>query len=463
MSNARLFSKALIETPILSTIYSATKVQSEFITVDTIGELPLSDNNIGLKAFVVETKRLYIWNGTGWYNIALVNQTPTIDSNSLELLYTLDSTNNPTVINLVATDPEGIPIQWSYIASDSAQYFATISNDSSVFTITPKSIDSIQSYDSGGGTFSVTFKASDGTNLTTALSEFTISFTGPGELYGWFGGGNGPVSTVDRIDYAADTGTAGVRGPLSLARNALAATGNTNYGWFGGGYALNVVSTVDRIDYANDAGTATVRGPLILARNALAATGNTNYGWFGGGFSPARSTVDRIDYANDAGTAAVRGPLSSARYSLSATGNTNYGWFGGGFPGPVSTVDRIDYAADTETAGVRGPLNWQEGFAATGNADYGWFGGGSPARSSVDRIDYANDAGTASIRGPLSLARYHLAATGNANYGWFGGGSPGVLSTVDRIDYAADTGTAEVRGPLSLPRYRLAATGGYPG
>ena len=44
--------------------------------------------------------------------------------------------------------------------------------------------------------------------------------------YSWFGGGSGsgPSSTVDRIDYANDTSTASVKGPLSAARRELAAT-----------------------------------------------------------------------------------------------------------------------------------------------------------------------------------------------------------------------------------------------
>jgi hypothetical protein len=78
-----------------------------------------------------------------------------------------------------------------------------------------------------------------------------------------------PISTVDRIDYANDTATAAVKGPLSLARYYLAATGNSNFGYFGGGVT---VSTVDRIDYANDTATAAVKGPLSLARYGLAAT-----------------------------------------------------------------------------------------------------------------------------------------------------------------------------------------------
>ena len=477
MSNARNLSDLL--KPSTGAIVATAMPTDISIGTDAytnISSLPLSGNNIGDQAFVQETNRLYIWTGQGWFNIAIINENPTIDSNSYDATYALDSYNgSPTIIQLAATDPEGIPITWTHVASDSAQYFANITNDSSIFTITAKSNDSIWSYDSAGGTFSITFKASDGVNLATAASEFTITFPVPMQPYGWFAGGASPtyVSTVDRIDYANDGVTASVRGPLSLARNYLAATGNAEYGWFGGGYP-GPVSTVDRIDYASDAAVASVRGPLSLAKYQLTATGNTNYGWFGGGAPATVSIVDRIDYASDAGVTSVRGPLSLERANLVATGNTNYGWFGGGIASingaptnVISIVDRIDYTNDGIVASVRGPLSLaRRSLAATGNTDYGWFGAGAfpaPSFSIVDRIDYANDAVTIAVRGPLSLTRQYLAATGNAEYGWFGGGAPGPFSTVDRIDYAADTATASIRGPMSLVRYGLAATGGYPG
>ena len=179
---------------------------------------------------------------------------------------------------------------------------------------------------------------------------------------GWFGGGGTPavVSTVDRITYATDTATASVRGPLSIAMARLAAAGNTTDGWFGGGYgspAPNKRSSVQRITYATDTATASGRSPLSSARYMLAATGNTTYGWFGGGEFPGVSTVDRITYANDTETASVRGPLNSVRYGLAAAGNSTDGYFGGGGPGVLSTVERITYATDTATANVRGPLS----------------------------------------------------------------------------------------------------------
>ena len=464
MSNSRNLANLLGASAQITTDNIATSVPLGVEGYSTMSVLPLSGNNVGDQAFVQETNRLYIWNGVGWYNIALINTNPTIDSNSYDAVYTLDSSNGTsTVIQLAASDPEGIPIQWSYTASDSAQYFANITNDSSVFTITAKSNDSIWSYDSTGGTFSVTFKASDGVNLATAISEFTITFAAPMQPYGWFGGGTNPFSGVDRVDYTTDTTTAIARGPLSAARKYLAAAGNSNYGWFSGGSRPGDSSIVDRIDYADDVLTASTRGLMTISVSKHTGTGNENYSWFGSGLilSTAQSSINRIDYAADLNIASLRGPLSLARFMVAATGNSAYGWFSGGRNPETSTIDRIDYADDTTTASVRGPLSAAKSYmAGTGNENYGWVG-----RGPIDRIDYAIDTNVALVRGPLSVNRGGIGATGNDNYGWFGGGGPVTSgwSTVDRIDYADDTVTSSVRGPLFYSRAYLAAAGGYPG
>jgi hypothetical protein len=262
---------------------------------------------------------------------------------------------------------------------------------------------------------------------------------------------------VDRIDFSNDTATASVKGSLSLARNFLSATGNSNYGWFGGGLIPGPapVSTVDRIDFSNDSTTASPRGPLGTPRYYLAATGNANYGWFGGGYSLSpnlrQSVVNRTDFSNDSSTASIRGSLSSARFGVTATANSNYGWFGGGNiaagPAVVSTIDRVDFSNDFSTASPRGVLSsTRYSMGATGNANYGWFGGGQQAIgptgvSLVDRIDFSNDLGTTLTRGVLAAARAYLSdsATGNANYGWWGGGTVGPLSSVNRIDFSQTT------------------------
>ena len=296
--------------------------------------------------------------------------------------------------------------------------------------------------------------------------------------HGWFGGGLVPatsttVSAVERIDFSNDTRTASTKGPLSIARRTPAATGNSNYGWFGGGWfspstpQINY-TTVDRVDFSNDSSTASVRGPLASTRYNIAATGNSNYGWFGGGqlfdpaIPPSKSSVDRIDFSNDSATASERGPLTLARTRLAAAGNSNYGWFGGGYnPGGISrsTVDRIDFSNDSATATARGPLSVQRSrLEATGNSNYGWYCGGFPApKSSVDRIDFANDSSTALVRGPLSGSRAEGGGTGNSNYGWIGGASS---SLVDRIDFSNDLSISTLRGPTTLTRYDARATSG---
>ena len=92
------------------------------------------------------------------------------------------------------------------------------------------------------------------------------------------------------------------------------ATGNQDFGYFGGGDP--VVSTVDRLDYSNDTADAVTKGPLRAVRyQGLAGTGNANFGYFGGGDQGSGTTteVERIDYSNDTATALARGPLSAGR------------------------------------------------------------------------------------------------------------------------------------------------------
>ena len=145
-------------------------------TYATASDLP-GTGIAGEQAFVTDTNRLYMWNGTGWFNIAIVNESPTWDSNGQpDAAYELDadSPQDATVITLAATDPDGLAINYSYVTSGQMDSMATISQDSSVFTITPKTEAQV-----GAGvelTGSITFRASDGINIIPAVSQFTLSF-----------------------------------------------------------------------------------------------------------------------------------------------------------------------------------------------------------------------------------------------------------------------------------------------
>jgi|DEB0MinimDraft_10_1074344.scaffolds.fasta_scaffold03859_5 hypothetical protein len=138
----------------------------------TIDDLPLSGASTGDQAYVSGNNRLYIWNGTGWYNIALINTTPSISGASSA--YDLATDGTATTVTITATDPEGIPITYS-IASDTSGNVATVTQgtgaNSNVFTVTPSTNTA------NAGTFSLTFRASDGVNIATAVSSFTLQFS----------------------------------------------------------------------------------------------------------------------------------------------------------------------------------------------------------------------------------------------------------------------------------------------
>lgn len=147
-------------------------------TYDSLGLLPIGGLTNGDQAFV--GNRLYISNGSGWYNVGLVNLDPSIDSGPNGAEYTLDSNGGTaTSITISASDSDGTPIIWTYSTSDSAYELATITNDSNgTFTVAAKSLADILTagYDSNGGSFAITFKASDGISFDTDSANFSITY-----------------------------------------------------------------------------------------------------------------------------------------------------------------------------------------------------------------------------------------------------------------------------------------------
>ena len=319
--------------------------------------------------------------------------------------------------------------------------------------------------------------------------------------FGYFAAGYPIQSGVDRIDYSNDLATALTRGPLSASKYNASATGNSNFGYFGGGnvsVATNYRSIVDRIDYSNDTQTAVIRGSLSVPKSFAGATGNSNFGYFGGGQLEPISTVDRINYSNDTAIASIRGPLSTAKSSLAATSplayggapiyftnplpevlqkqiifndaNTldlpfkrvlgSFGYFGGGNASSgspsvwYSSIERIDYSNDLTTPLIRGFLSVSRlSLAGVGNKNYGWYGIGgrvfSVKYSTIDRIDYSNDNVVCSFRCTASPQYYEQGSVTNDYYGWWFGGGDGAVSFVQRINYSSDTSTASNRGFLN--------------
>jgi len=107
-------------------------------TYSALSDLPLSGQSTGKMAYVSGTNRLYLWAGSGWYNIALVNTDPSISGASST--YNLDTGGANTVVTLASSDPEGLPISFSLSTSGlgvGANAIATVTQSNNIFTFTP--------------------------------------------------------------------------------------------------------------------------------------------------------------------------------------------------------------------------------------------------------------------------------------------------------------------------------------
>ena len=149
---------------------------------DTLDSLPTTGLSAGQQAFVNENNRLYLSNGTGWYNLTFINRTPTWAVEP-DATYEIADSATPLVIVAKATDSDNsdVTLVNQSVVSDSAQYMVDVSNDSSVWTFTPKSADSIGIEVAAGnltdsnGDFEYTFKWTDGINFVSKVSTITYS------------------------------------------------------------------------------------------------------------------------------------------------------------------------------------------------------------------------------------------------------------------------------------------------
>lgn len=174
---------------------------SGLTTYTSLDSLPSSGLTLGDQAFISSARRLYVSDGNGWYSVAVANAAPYWDSAPLSE-YTIEDSETPLVITALAKDSDN---PFSHLtnqsfASDSAQYMVDISIDSSVFTFTPKSKDSIGQEVAAGnladsnGDFTYTFKWTDGVSVVSSPAVITYNTAG----------GFGPVTYVARVTGVAN-------------------------------------------------------------------------------------------------------------------------------------------------------------------------------------------------------------------------------------------------------------------
>ena len=151
-------------------VWNRSILAAAISTYATLANMPLANVEDDTIARVIDTDKLYIWNGTGWYFLPPTNTNPTITTGGATS-YELANDGTATVVTLEANDPEGFAIVWGYsVTAGSLGSTAVVSVSNNVFTITPSTNNA------NAGNFSLTFTASDGVNLSTSVSEFTLSF-----------------------------------------------------------------------------------------------------------------------------------------------------------------------------------------------------------------------------------------------------------------------------------------------
>lgn len=144
-------------------------------TYSSADTLPAVADN-GDQALVTSTNRLYIFTNGGWYNIAIINNTPywlTEPATS----YDLSKVGQATTVTILAGDSDGTNPVYTAVTDSDFDNIATITKDSDngrVFYVIP--IDS-EGGTSLAGSGIVTFKASDGISLVQAVSTFSMSFS----------------------------------------------------------------------------------------------------------------------------------------------------------------------------------------------------------------------------------------------------------------------------------------------
>ena len=186
---------------------------------NTLNDLPATAA-AGDQALVIATGIVYIWNtsASAWYKVAsITNQEPTISSAG-NASYSLATDGTPVSIEISASDPEGVTLQYKYAvsvgsigstatvtssATSGGTYSALAENTLTTnrfFKITPSTNSA------HAGSFSLTFSASDSVNVaTSSASAFTLSFLPSGSTY--FDGTNDYFTTASpSSDFEFGTG-----------------------------------------------------------------------------------------------------------------------------------------------------------------------------------------------------------------------------------------------------------------
>ena len=219
---------------------SALDNAASMLVFSSLDSLPTSSLSAGDQALV--GTRLYISNGSGWYNVALINATPSLTIDPTGAIALAVDGSTPTVITLTGTDSDNADANLIYSVESDGSFsnIATLSQDSSVFTITPLAEDSATP-----GLSTLTFKVSDGISFGSGTTTFSLSFLTANSNYTTFLVKADTAGTDNQVDASTNTHTITENGNVtSTALSPYHPGGYSTY-FDGSGDYLQAASNAD--------------------------------------------------------------------------------------------------------------------------------------------------------------------------------------------------------------------------
>jgi len=453
-------------------------------TFSGLDSLPASNLSAGSKALIGE--RLYISDGSGWYNLNLSSSTfaPYWDSEPSSTYEIIDSAT-PLVVTAKALDSDASLINLSF-GTDSAQYMVDVTNDSSVFTFTPKTKTEIGTAVAAGnltdsnGDFIYTFKWSDGINFVSKAVTIEYNPAGGGApAEGTFYGNRGIYFSGQGASYYTDIDYWDITTPSNASKfgdldigpryyAGGAASNNSRAVYMGGsgdataygdtyaGYGTNEISYITCSTPSNASAFGTLSQHSRIAYQAV--EGDGTYAVSAGGGSLASSNQASTDYSRSqmeyitiatTGNSSAMGNLTTAREQQSALSNGTTMVVGGGmfmahssagFSNMYITHNRIDYfvVANFGSASDFGDLlndTTQLAGAGTGSGDRGLFMGG------LDRTPYVGNSYPSSTYSDV-MQYITVSTPSNAtDFGDLRGGFAGSQASGDAYTHGCCNGT----------------------
>ena len=423
---------------------------------DSLDLLPTSGLSAGDQALVSSNNRLYVSNGSGWYNVALVNATPTLSvSPSGTIALTPGSATNITV---TATDSDNSNATLSLSVESGGDFFkhATLSQDSSVYTITPRSQESATALGFDGSS-TLTFRATDGISQATVQNTFTLSF----------------ATTIEYLVVAGGGGGGGGQG----------SAGNTGGGGGGGGGGVVYNSAYDIVagqNYAVAIGSGGSKGQhkdgWPGSGTGIGGVGGNStfgssiaYGGGGGGY-PGGATPGGGRSKDGGNSGGSSGYPASGPGSHTQPDSDGYGGIGYGFDGAtISSIENVVVAGGGGGGGAGGtPARSSSSAGGAGGAGlnstitgstvmYGYGGGGGHGNSGNSGANGAGNGGN--IVGPANSGGGGSGQGKGRTQGAFSGGSGIVIIVTDTGDeptiantltYSTDTSSRSGKSIISF-------------